>query len=103
VYFPPDSGVDAVQVEGQNVVPESASIRRELNGWFVYSCETIPAKGVEIRFTLPAGKAVQVDAVDTTFALPLEGMFLLKSRPFPATPFQDGDRTVVVRHVELLP
>ncbi len=103
VYFPPDSGVDAVQVEGQAVLPESDNIRRELNGWFVYSCETIPAKGIEIRFTLPAGKAVKVDAVDTSFTLPLEGMFLLKSRPFPATPYADGDRTVVVRHVELLP
>jgi hypothetical protein len=103
VYFPPDSGVDAVQVEGHAVLPESETIRRELNGWFVYSCETIPAKGIEIRFTLPPGKAVHVDAVDTSFTLPLEGMFLLKSRPFPATPYGDGDRTVVVRHVELLP
>jgi hypothetical protein len=103
IYFPPDSGVDAVQVEGQSVAPEAANIRGYLNRWFVYSCETIPAKGIEIRFTLPAGKAVQVDAVDTSFTLPLEGMFLLKSRPFPATPYGDGDRTVVVRHVELLP
>jgi hypothetical protein len=103
VYFPPDSGVESVQVEGQNVLAETESIRRDLNGWFVYSCETIPAKGIEIRFTLPAGKVVHVDAVDTSFTLPLEGMFLLKSRPFPATPYGDGDRTVVVRHVELLP
>jgi len=52
---------------------------------------------------LPAGKPVQVYAVDTSFALPLEGMFLLKSRPLTAAPYQDGDRTIVVRHVELLP
>jgi hypothetical protein len=103
IYFPPTSGVDAVQVEGQTVLPQTENIRRELNGWYVYSCETISAKGIEIRFTLPAGKPVQVDAVDTSFTLPLEGMFLLKSRPFPATPYADGDRTVVVRHVELLP
>ena len=57
VYFPPDSGVEQVQVEGQAVSPESERLRRELNGWYAYSCETIPAKGIEIRFTLPAGKA----------------------------------------------
>ncbi len=103
VFFPPDSGVEQVQVEGQSVAAQSERLRRELNGWYEYSCETIPAKGIEIRFTLPAGKPVQVFAVDTSFTLPLEGMFLLKSRPFPATPYADGDRTMVVRHVELLP
>jgi hypothetical protein len=103
IFFPPDSGVDQVQVEDHAVAPESERLRRELNGWYGYSCETIPAKGIEISFTLPAGKPVQVYAVDTSFTLPLEGMFLLKSRPFPATPYGDGDRTMVVRHVELLP
>ena len=103
VFFPPDSGVEQVQVEGQAVAAQSERLRRELNGWYAYSCETIPAKGIEIRFTLPAGKPVRVFAVDTSFTLPLEGMFLLKSRPFPATPYADGDRTMVVRHVELLP
>src|SRR3984957_2144407 len=103
VFFPPDSGVDQVQVEGHAVPAESEQLRRELNGWYTYSCETIPTKGIEISFTLPAGKPVQVFAVDTSFTLPLEGMFLLKSRPFPATPYADGDRTMVVRHVELLP
>jgi hypothetical protein len=63
----------------------------------------MPAKGTEVTFTLPAGKSVQVYAEDTSFTLPLEGMFLLKSRPLTATPYGDGDRTIVVRHVELLP
>ena len=103
IFFPPDSGVEQVQVEDHAVPPESERLRRELNGWYGYSCETIPAKGIEISFTLPAGKPVRVFAVDTSFTLPLEGMFLLKSRPFPATPYGDGDRTLVVRHVELLP
>jgi hypothetical protein len=103
VLFPADSGVQSVQMEGRPLVEESQALRRWLNGWYEYSCETIPTKGIEISFTLPAGKPVQVYAVDTSFALPLEGMFLLKSRPFTATPYGDGDRTVVVRHVELLP
>jgi len=103
VFFPPDSGVETVRIEGQPVPPESARLRSELNGWYAYLCETMPAKGTEITFTLPAGKSVQVYAEDTSFTLPLEGMFLLKSRPLTATPYGDGDRTIVVRHVELLP
>jgi peptidase M28-like protein len=103
VLFPADSDVESVQMEGQPLPPESERLRKWLNGWYAYSCETISAKGIEISFTLPAGKPVQVYAVDTSFALPLEGMFLLKSRPFTATPYGDGDQTVVVRHVELLP
>ena len=103
VLFPPDSGVVSVQMAEQTLQPQSDRMRREANGWYVYLCETMPAKGIELTFRLPAGKPVQVYAVDTSFALPLEGMFLLKSRPLTATPYGDGDRTVVVRHVELLP
>jgi hypothetical protein len=103
VLFPADSGLELVQMEGQPLQPESEALRREFNGWYEYSCETMPAKGIELTFRLPTGKSVQVYAVDTSFALPLEGMFLLKSRPLTAAAYQDGDRTVVVRHVELLP
>ena len=103
VLFPPDSGVESVQMAEQTLQPQPEGIRRESNGWYVYLCETMPAKGIELTFRLPAGKPVQVYAVDTSFALPLEGMFLLKSRPLTAMPYGDGDRTVVVRHVELLP
>jgi hypothetical protein len=63
----------------------------------------MPSKGVEISFTLPPGKPFEVYAADQTFGLPLEGMFLLKSRPLTATPSQDGDVTVVSRRVQLIP
>lgn len=103
LFFPPDSGVESVQIEGQPVPPESPRLRAALNGWFAYLCETMPAKGIEISFNLPAGKSVRVYAEDESFTLPLEGMFLLKARPLTATPYGDGDQTVVVRQVELLP
>lgn len=103
VLFPPDSGVESVQMAEQTLLPQPEGLRRYSNGWYVYLCETMPAKGIELTFRLPAGKSVQVYAADTSFTLPLEGMFLLKSRPLTATPYGDGDRTVVVRHVELLP
>jgi len=35
--------------------------------------------------------------------LPPEGLFLLKARPLTATPFSNGDLTVVSRRVQLLP
>jgi hypothetical protein len=103
ILFPPDSGVESVQMEGRALQPQSQAMRRESNGWYEYLCETMPAKGIELIFRLPAGRPVEVYAVDTSFTLPLEGMFLLKSRPLTATPYQDGDRTMVVRHVELFP
>jgi hypothetical protein len=103
VLFPPDSGIESVTVEDQALQPESDKVRRELNGWFGYDFWAIPAKGIEIGFTLPAGKSVEVFALDATYGLPQEGQFLLKARPLTATPFGNGDRTIVTRRVELLP
>jgi hypothetical protein len=101
--FPPDSGVEGVRVEGEPVQPETELIRRYLNGWDVYDCMTMPAKGVEISFDLPMGKPVEVYALDQTYVLPLEGMFLLKSRPLTATRYSQGDLTIVSRRVQLNP
>jgi hypothetical protein len=58
---------------------------------------------VEVSFTLPVGKPVEVYVLDVTYALPLEGMFLLKSRPLTATSFGEGDCTIASRRVQLLP
>lgn len=74
-----------------------------MNGWYVFHFSAMPAKGVELRFTLPAGKAVEVYALDTTYSLPLEGLFLQKARPLTAVPYGSGDRTIISRRVELLP
>jgi hypothetical protein len=103
ILFPPDSGIESVRMEGEPVPPETERERKYLNGWSYYDCPTMPAKGMEIRFTLPTGKPVEVYALDETYGLPLEGLFLLKARPLTATPSQDGDVTVVSRRVQLLP
>jgi len=103
VLFPPDSGVDSVRMEGTPLGPESQRVRAYLNGWAIYDCVTMPARGVEISFTLPPGKPFEIYAIDQTFGLPLEGMFLRKSRPLTATQSQDGDVTVVSRRVQLIP
>jgi hypothetical protein len=79
------------------------AIRRYSNGWYHFECSTMPQKGIELAFSLPIGKPVTVTAIDETYSLPLEGSFLVKARPFTATAFGDGDRTIVARHVQLLP
>jgi hypothetical protein len=103
VLFPPDSGVDSVRVEDVPVEPETKRVRAYMNGWTAYDCLTMNRKGIEISFTLPDGKPVAVYAVDESYGLPAEGMFLLKARPLTATQSDEGDRTVVSRRVELLP
>jgi hypothetical protein len=103
VFFPPDSGIQNVTMENQPAGEQTEAVRRYSNGWYHFECATMPPKGIEMSFSLPIGKSVAVTAVDETYELPLEGSFLVKARPFTATGFQDGDRTVVARHVQLLP
>jgi hypothetical protein len=103
VLFPPDANVESVRMEGLPVAPETERIRRYLNGWAYYGCSTTPAKGIEISFEIPMGKSVEVYAVDRTSGLPPDGSFLLKARPFTATPFSEGDLTILSRRVQLIP
>jgi hypothetical protein len=103
LLFPPNSGIESVSTENEPLQPESEAVRRGANGWYVYDFSAMPAKGVELSFTLPAGKSVEVYALDATYALPPEGVFLLKARPLTAAPYGSGDRTIVSRRVELLP
>lgn len=103
VFFPPDSGVESARMEGEPIQPETERVRRYLNGWIYFLCVTTPAKGVELSFTLPMGKPVEVYAFDESFGLPAEGAFLEKARPFTATTSGDGDNSLVSRRVELLP
>jgi hypothetical protein len=101
--FPPTSGIESVRIGGQQVEPESSLVRGFYHGWTAYSCPAMPAGGIEISFSVPVGKAVEVSASDRSYGLPPEGRFLLNSRPSTATPSQDGDVTIVSRRVQLLP
>jgi hypothetical protein len=103
VMFPADSRIDSVQAADEPVQSQTDSIRQSQKGWYCYDFYAMPAKGVELSFTLPVGKPVEVYVLDVTYALPLEGMFLLKSRPLTATPFGEGDCTIASRRVQLLP
>jgi hypothetical protein len=103
VFFPPDADVENVRVGGQALPPEMPRIRQYFNGWAMYRCDAMPADGVEIDFSLPVGKPVEVSAADESYGLPSSGAFLLMARPLKAAPSQDGDTTVVTRRVQLLP
>ncbi|HXQ26638.1 MAG TPA: M28 family peptidase [Candidatus Acidoferrales bacterium] len=103
VLFPPDSDVESVRMGGLPLQPETQRLRSLRNGWVAYACAAMPAGGVEISFSVPLGKPVEVSAADVAYGLPPEGAFLLQSRPLTATPSQIGDVTIVSRRVQLLP
>ncbi len=103
ILFPPGAKVESVHVEGQPVQPETPRWTQALNGWTGYSCPSMPAAGINVIFTLPAGKVVEVTAIDRSYGLPPVGAFLSNARPLTATPSQNGDVTVVSRRVQLFP
>lgn len=103
VLFPPGANVQSVRMQGQPVQPETPRETQYLNGWTAYSCPTMPAAGINISFTLPVGKMVEVTAVDRSYGLPSVGAFLSNARPLTATPSDEGDVTLVTRRVQLFP
>ncbi len=103
LMFPPDSRIESAVAADEPLEPQTEKVRQYQNGWYAYDFYAMPAKGVEVSFTLPVGKPVEVYVLDVTYALPLEGMFLLKSRPLTATSYGEGDCTIASRRVQLLP
>lgn len=101
--FPPNSGVEGVSIQGQPLAHTSKKLRLIFGNWNIYRCLTMPSDGVEIAFTLPVGKPVQVYVADVNFGLPPEGKFLLNSRPLTATPSQDGEVTILSRSLQINP
>ena len=101
--FPPGANVTKVRMNGQPAEANIGRASRYFGGWKIYRCLTTPAGGVQIAFTLPLGKPLEIFALDATYGLPSEGRFLLDARPLTATPAQDGDMTIVSRRVQLLP
>jgi hypothetical protein len=103
VLFPPGTDATAVRMNGRGAAAGIGKAHDFFGGWKIYRCLTTPAEGVEIAFSLPLGKPLEVYALDATYGLPSEGKFLLSARPITATPFQNGDVTIVSRRVQLIP
>lgn len=103
ILFPPKSGVENVSMQGQPIVRNGSKRLAAFGDWNVYRCLGVPSEGVEMGFTLPSGKPLQLYVVDASYGLPPEGQFLLNSRPLTAVPSQDGDVTLISRGVQLIP
>ena len=103
VVFPPQAGIESLRVAGEPLQPQTPRIRNFTNGWQAYSCWTMPAAGIEMSFTLPAGKPIEVFVADRSYGFPPEGMFLLKARPFTATASRAGDVLTITRRIQFLP
>jgi len=103
VLFPPGTDIRSITVGGLPQPTPPSRVRTYLHHWLAYSCPTMPASGVEITFSLPLGKAIEVSVLDESYGLPEEGTFLLHARPLTATSSQGGDVTMVIRRVQLLP
>lgn len=101
--FPPDAGVESVSMQGQAIPELSRRLLSYTRGWRPYTCRTLSAEGVEMQFTVASAKPVQLFLLDESFGLPLQGAFLQQARPATAVPIQDGDATLVTRHVTLGP
>lgn len=101
--FPPGANATALKMNGQRVEAATGRVMQVFGGWRILRCLTTPPEGVEIAFTLPSGKPLEIYAVDATYGLPPEGGFLLNARPRTATASQDGDTTIVSRRVQLIP
>ncbi|HEV2298496.1 MAG TPA: M20/M25/M40 family metallo-hydrolase [Candidatus Acidoferrales bacterium] len=103
IGFPPRSDVDSVSMNGHAISNQRPEMLFYTHDWHAYVCDTVPAEGVELQFTLPSSKPVSVLLLDKSFGLPQEGGFLEAARPRTTIPSQDGDATIVSQHVTLKP
>ena len=103
VLFPAGSMISSLRVRDCSMPANALRLETYTGGWAMVRIAAMPTEGVDIRFTLPRGRSVQVYIVDATYGLPAAGGFLLNSRPLTATPSQDGDVEIVSRRVELNP
>lgn len=99
--FPPDSKPESVLMAGHAVPELSSRLLRYTHGWWIYRCLDTPSEGIDAQFTLPGTKPVSLFLLDESYGLPPEGAFLRSARPATATQIQNGDATVVSRHVTL--
>ncbi|HKF52301.1 MAG TPA: M20/M25/M40 family metallo-hydrolase [Candidatus Acidoferrales bacterium] len=101
--FPPAAKPESVTIAGHAVPEISRRILTYTHGWRIYRCVDTPPEGIEVEFSLTSTKPVSVLLLDESYGLPPEGAFLKSARPAAATQIQNGDTTVLARHVTLEP
>jgi hypothetical protein len=89
---------DAIRVEGAPLEPNPWADAP----WTFFECVTTPEGGVEVELTVDARAPAEAFVYDRTPGVPDgDARKLLDARPPNIVPIQNGDVTVVARHVEL--
>ncbi|MGC1106151.1 MAG: M20/M25/M40 family metallo-hydrolase [Candidatus Acidiferrales bacterium] len=101
--FAPDVTPVSVSMAGHAVPELSTRMLHYTHGWRIYRCVDTPPDGIEMKFTVSGASPVSAFLLDETYNLPPQGMFLRSARPATATSIQNGDATVVTRHVTFKP
>jgi len=99
--FPPDSKPESVTIAGRAVPELSSRMLNYTQGSRIYRCLDTPPEGIDMNFWLASTKPVSVFLLDESYGFPSEGAFLGTALPATATQIQNGDTTVVARHVTL--
>jgi hypothetical protein len=103
VLFSPSTKVTSFTMQGKPLPEPSAKASWWYNNWKAYSCLTMPAEGIEVSFRLEGDATPEVVILDESSGVPPAGKALVSARPNTATQSQDGDVTVVSRHMRLSP
>ena len=101
--FAPDTVPESVSLAGRTVPELSTRMLHYTHGWRIYRCADTPPEGIEMKFTIAGANPVSAFLLDESYGLPPQGTFLRNARPAIATQIQNGDTTVVTRHVSLKP
>ena len=72
-----------------------------MRGWRFCDIPTVDAGGVEIKFTVSSSSPIEIYIADQSYSLPPEGLAIARARLGDTVTSQDGDVTLVTRHVKL--
>jgi hypothetical protein len=100
--FPPEAGIQSVQLQSAAAPELAVTPRRRGNGWSQLRLLGLPPEGQDLSFDA-ADTVFELRLLDESFGLPVEGISLQRSRPRAAVPTQDGDVTIVMRSYRLQP
>jgi hypothetical protein len=97
--FSPGSAPLSIHIGGELLPQLSPRLAKELAGWRVYTCLTVPAEGIEIELARSQAPPIEFLLADESPGLPPEGQRIASRRPSTAVTSQSGDLSVIVRRV----
>jgi hypothetical protein len=97
IFIPEAAHLESAQFDGL-----AAAVHPDVSfGWYRQTILTLPPQGIELNVVLGSTAPQEWYINDRSFSLPPAGDALRKARPAWATPYQDGDMTVVSRKVKI--